>query len=136
MIVMIVCTVTGLVLLTTEAAFRTDLSSTTMCMEAFRIGFQSPWAGHVVSITLFFFAFTTILTWSFCASRAMEFIFGAQRIRAFQLFFIAIIPVGAFLEEQAVWTIADFSINLMFIINMVGVIGLANMAISYNKNLR
>lgn len=133
MIVMIVCTVTGLVLLTTKAALRVDLASTSMCMEAFRLGFKSLWAGQIVSITLFFFAFTTILTWSFCANRAVEFLFGTHFVRPFQLLFIAIIPLGAFLEEQAVWTIADFSINLMFVTNMIGVVGLSRLVLSYSK---
>jgi AGCS family alanine or glycine:cation symporter len=125
MIVMVVCTVTGLVLLTTKATARTDLPSTSMCMEAFRLGFKSMLAGHIVSVTLFFFAFTTILTWCFCANRAVEFLLGHRFVRPFQLLFIAVIPIGAFMHEQAVWTIADLSINFMFIINMVGVIGLS-----------
>lgn len=136
MIVMVVCTVTGLVLLTTKAAWRIDLSSTTMCMEAFRLGFKSLWAGQIVSVTLFFFAFTTILTWSFCANRAVEFLFGLRYVRPFQFLFIAIIPLGAFLQEQAVWTIADFSINLMFISNMIGVTALSGLVISKNNNYR
>lgn len=136
MIVMVVCTVTGLVLLTTKAALRIDLSSTTMCMEAFRLGFHSLWAGQIVSVTLFFFAFTTILTWSFCANRAVEFLCGARYVKPFQLFFIVIIPFGAYVQEQAVWTVADFSINFMFITNMVGVVALSKLVISSNKKIR
>ncbi len=125
MIVMVVCTVTGLVLLTTGAINHTELPSTSMCMEAFRLGFNTPWAGHIVSVTLFFFAFTTILTWNFCANRAVEFLLGLRYVVPFQWIFILIIPLGAFLHEQAVWTFADLSINFMFIINMFGVITLA-----------
>lgn len=125
MIVMVVCTVTGLVLLTTGAAKRLDLASTSMCMEAFRLGFRSLWAGQIVSVTLFFFAFTTILTWYFCANRAVEFLLGDNFVKPFQLIFIALVPLGAFLQEQAVWTIADLSINFMFIINIVGVVMLS-----------
>lgn len=124
MIVMVVCTMTGLVLLTTGAAFRADLSSTAMCMEAFRIGFGGQWAGHLVSITLFFFAFTTILTWSFCADKAVEFLLGIRMIRIFQWLFIAIIPLGTIAKDQWVWIVADFSTNFMFLANMIGVIGL------------
>jgi AGCS family alanine or glycine:cation symporter len=132
-IVMIVCSVTGLVLLTTKAALRTDLASTSMCMEAFRLGFDSAWAGQIVSVTLFFFAFTTILTWCFCANRAVEFLLGLRFVRPFQLIFIAIIPFGAYLKEQAVWAIADFSINFMFVINMIGVIALSKIVLKNKK---
>lgn len=129
MIVMVVCSVTGLVLITTGAYQQLDLSSTTMCMEAFRIGFQASWAGHIVSVTLFFFAFTTILTWCFCAQRACEFWLGQKAIKPFQVLFIAMIPCGVYIHEAIVWTIADISTNLMFIINMIGVVGLSRMVI-------
>ncbi|HXW53480.1 MAG TPA: amino acid carrier protein [Myxococcota bacterium] len=135
MIVMVVCTVTGLVLLTTGAVKQVTLPSTTMCMEAFRLGFNASWAGHIVSITLFFFAFTTILTWNFCANRAVEFLFGPNLVTPFQWLFILIIPLGAFLHEQAVWTFADLSINFMFIINMVGVVSLSKIVFRERSRL-
>jgi len=125
MIVMVVCTMTGLVLLTTGAWQRLDLESTNMCIEAFRIGLGHSGAGHVVTVTLFFFAFTTILTWSFCADKSVEYLLGRRFIKPFQLFFIAIIPLSIFPQGAFLWTIADISINFMFVINMTGVIGLS-----------
>lgn len=135
-IVMVVCSVTGLVLLTTKAAFETNLPSTIMCMQAFRVGFDTLWAGHIVSVTLFFFAFTTILTWSFCANRAVEFLFGLQAVRFFQIIFVAIIPLGVFLEERSLWISADFSTNAMFVINMIGVVGLAQLVFKRSQKKR
>lgn len=127
MIVMVVCSVTGLVLLTTGAFLRLELSSTNMCMEAFRLGFNAPWAGQIVSVTLFFFAFTTILTWAFCANRAVEFLCGLRFVKPFQWLFIAIVPFGVFMREKAIWTTADLSINFMFAINMIGVVCLSGL---------
>jgi AGCS family alanine or glycine:cation symporter len=128
MVVMIVCTVTGLVLMTT-GAYKLDLLSTSMCMEAFRRGFDSVHAGHIVSITLFFFAFTTILTWCFCAVRACEFWLGSRFAKAFQWLFICIIPFGALMKETELWDLSDLSINLMFFINMVGIVGLRKLVV-------
>lgn len=132
MIVMIVCTVTGLVLIATGATKHTHLESTRMCMEAFRIGFNSQWAGQIVSVTLFFFAFTTILTWFFCANRAVEYL-RPSAVKLFQLLFIATIPFGVFLNEGIIWTVADLSINCMFIINIIGVVGLSKIALDSRK---
>lgn len=124
LIVMLVCTATGLVLITTGAVNRVDLASTRMCMEAFRLGFNFHWAGHLVSVTLFFFAFTTILTWNFCASRAVEFLAGLSMVKPFQLLFILLIPFGVLVSEGMIWNIADLSINFMFLLNVTGIIGL------------
>lgn len=134
MIVMIVCTMTGLVLLATDAYKQTDLLSTSMCMEAFRVGFNHPAAGHIVSITLFFFAYTTILTWFFCASRAVEYLFSYRFITPFRIIFIAAIPYGFYVHDKLVWLVADLSINLMFIINIIGIIFLHGMVIA-NKQV-
>lgn len=136
MIVMVVCTMTGLVLLSTGAYEKVHLPSTTMCMEAFRIGFNHEAAGHVVSITLFFFAYTTILTWFFCASRAVEFLWSDRFITPFRIIFIAAIPYGFYVHDQAVWVVADLSINLMFIINIIGVIFLSGMVIANKQVLK
>lgn len=132
MVVMIVCTVTGLVLMTT-GVHELALSSTSMCMEAFRKGFGSSFAGHIVSITLFFFAFTTILTWCFCAVRATDFWLGPKAARAFQWLFVLLIPFGALMEENALWDLADISINFMFVINMAGIVGLSKLVFDGQK---
>lgn len=131
MIVMIVCTMTGAVLLATGVWQNTELESTNICIEAFKIGLNSPFAGHIITITLFFFAFTTILTWAFCADKSVEYLWGRKYIKAFQVIFIACIPVGVFTHGITLWVIADISINLMFIINMIGVVGLSSQVIQF-----
>lgn len=118
LIVMIVCTLTGLVLIMTDAWLIKDLESTNICIEAFRQGFGYQWAGHLVTVALFFFAFTTILTWAFCADKAIEFLFGRKQIKKFQLLFILTIPTGAFFKVTFVWTLADLFMNIMLLINI------------------
>jgi AGCS family alanine or glycine:cation symporter len=129
LIVMFVCTLTGLVLITTGAWQITGLQSTNVCNEAFRIGLNLPWAGHIVTITLFFFAFTTILTWSFCADKAIEYLFSSRWIRPFQTLFVLFIPLGTFFQVSLVWSLADVFLNCMLIINLIGVIGLSQQII-------
>lgn len=123
-IVMLVCTLTGLVLMVTGAWQTPGLESTNMCIEAFRRGLSFEFAGHVITVTLFFFAFTTILTWSFCYDKAIEYLFSAKYVRPFQLLFVACVPLGALFHVQAVWTVADIFMNLMLIINVIALIGL------------
>lgn len=123
-IVMLVCTLTGLVLLMTGAWRAAGLESTNLCIEAFRRGFSHHEAGHIITITLFFFAYTTILTWAFCADKAVEYLFSAKMIRPFQLIFVAFIPLGTLFHVNLAWTVADIFMNLMLIINMIGLIGL------------
>jgi len=124
LIVMLVCTLTGLVLIMTDTWIVKDLESTNLCIEAFRRGFSFHFAGHIITVTLFFFAFTTILTWSFCADKAVEYLFSPKMIKPFQYLFVAFIPLGAMFHVKMVWTVADIFMNLMLIINVIGLIGL------------
>ena len=123
-IVMIVCSLTGLVLMVTGAWQVPGLESTNICIEAFQRGIGIPFAGHIITVTLFFFAFTTILTWSFCADKAIEYLFSRQYIRPFQYIFVAFLPLGALFHVTLVWTIADIFMNLMLILNMIGIVAL------------
>ncbi|WP_085783978.1 alanine/glycine:cation symporter family protein [Candidatus Nucleicultrix amoebiphila] len=128
-VVMIVCSLTGVVLIVTGAWQTPGLQSTNMCVEAYRIGFDSYLAGHIVTVTLFFFAMTTITTWSYCADRAVEYLFGEKAIKVFQWIFVFLIPIGAMAHVNLVWAVADISVNLMMVINMIGILGLSKLVI-------
>lgn len=123
-IVMVVCTLTGLVLLVTQVWQIPELQSTNMCIAAFRQGLHFDLAGHIITVTLFFFAFTTILTWSFCYDKAIEYLFSAKHTRLFQYLFVACLPLGALFHVRAVWTLADIFMNLMLVVNVIALIGL------------
>ncbi len=118
-LVMVVCTLTGLVLMVT-GAWLGDEQSTNVCIEAFRLGFDWAPAGHLVTITLFFFAFTTILTWVMCAGRCVAFLTSEDWVRPFKVAFILLIPTGAYLQVNMVWTLADLFMNGMLIVNLLG----------------
>lgn len=126
LIVMVVCTMTGLVILVTGALNTPGLESTNMCVEAFCNGLKWEYGGHIVTLVLLLFAYTTILTWSFCADKAMGFLFGNRSIAIFRVIFVVLIPLGALLDVNFVWTTADISMNLMFLVNIIGVCCLAH----------
>ena len=134
LIVMIVCTMTGLVLIVT-GAFQQGFESTNMCIQAFKQGLGFDGAGVIVSVTLFFFAYTTILTWLFCADRALDYLTGddSKALLIFQAIFIALIPFGSLFSSTFVWHIADLSINSMFLINLIGIVSLCPLVIKKTR---
>ncbi len=123
LMVMVVCTTTGLVLIMT-GAYQTDLQSTNMVTYAFTKGLSSPIGGYIVLLALMLFAYTTILAWGHCGAKATEFLFGSRFEKYFQALFILFIPIGALLKVGFIWTLADVAISLMLILNLVGIIGL------------
>ena len=121
LMVMIVCTTTGLVLLVTGVWQDPSLQSTNMVTAAFSKGLHSPIGGHIVVVTLLLFAYTTILAWCYCGEKAAEFIGGTKFATLFRWTFITLVPVGAILHVHTIWTLADIAITLMLCINLIGI---------------
>lgn len=125
-VVLVVCLLTGLVLLVT-GAWKLPLESTSMCLVAFKIGLNSDnLAIVIVNITLCLFAFTTILTWGYCAESAIQYLCGNLKnnnkyIYLFKCLFIMFIPCGILFEVRFLWNLADIFLNCMLLINMYGV---------------
>jgi len=120
--VMIICTITALVLLTTGAWTQPELKSTNMCIWAFQQTIGEQWAHYIITVTLLLFAYTTILAWACCAERSVEYLGKKHWIRPFYYTFIATLPLGAFFQVEFVWTIADLSVAFMLLTNMIGII--------------
>ncbi len=119
-IVVVVTSLTGLVLLVTNVWQDTNLLSTNQCTQAFCVGLNWEGASYFLMITLFFFAFTTTIAWAFCADRAVEFLFGEKGVRPFQWILIAVVPFGAILSVSFVWWLMDVCLNIMLLLNLVG----------------
>jgi AGCS family alanine or glycine:cation symporter len=126
-VVMCICTLTGMVLMLAKSHWPAGLQSTNLCIYSFQSGLNSQHAGHLmVTVTLCLFAFTTTLTWAYCALNCVKFLFNSKAIRYIFIFlFVAIIPLGSVLSAHHVWTLADIALNCMLLINLLGVFKLS-----------
>lgn len=132
-IVMCICTVTGLVIMVTNACQEVMLESTNICVNAFRLGLGGKTTlSHVVTLTLGLFAFTSMITWAHCAEEAVEFI-KKSYVKFFRIIFICIIPIGGFCKVGLVWTLADLMLNGMLLINVTAIIFLSKEVIASVK---
>ncbi len=136
LMVMIVCTTTGLVLLVTGAWQVPGLQSTTMVTHAFSVGLGSAIGGTVVIVALILFAFTTILAWAYCGEKALGHLVGPNRSRHFRIVYILLIPAGSLIHVEMIWTLADLAITCMVIANLIGVVGLSRDVIDTSRNFR
>jgi AGCS family alanine or glycine:cation symporter len=73
------------------------------------------------------------LSWSLYGTRCFEFLFGTKATRVYQIVFILVIVVGATLNMQLVWDIADTLNGLMAIPNLVALLGLSGVVIRLTK---
>ena len=76
----------------------------------------------VVTLGLIFFAFTTVLSWSYYGERCAEFLLGDKSIIPFRILWIIAIPVGAVLKIDVVWLLADTLNGLMAVPNLIALL--------------
>ena len=120
----VICTMTGLVILTT-GAWDIGTTGAALTTEAFSRGLPGNEGGFVVAVALILFAYTTLLGWSYYGEKAVEYLVGVRAIPAYRALFCVLIVVGAVVELEIVWTFADIMNGLMALPNLVGLLGLS-----------
>ncbi|WP_087017816.1 alanine/glycine:cation symporter family protein [Thaumasiovibrio subtropicus] len=126
----IICTMTGLTLVLT-GAWQSDYAGASMTTYAFAVGLNANyWGPLLVSIGLSFFAFTTILGWNYYGERCVVYLFGIKAVKFYKLVFIVLIALGAFLQLDMIWVIADIVNGLMAIPNLLGLIMLRHVIVA------
>ncbi|MCM8709869.1 sodium:alanine symporter family protein [Clostridium sp. SYSU_GA19001] len=130
----IVCTMTGLVLIST-GSWNLNYEGAALTNYAFSTGLPVASLGKfIVTVGLIFFAFTTIIGWNYYGERCTEYLFGVKGIKVYKYIFIALVAIGAYLKLDLVWILADIVNALMAIPNLIALIGLRAVIISETKN--
>ena len=91
----------------------------------------------VVSISLVFFAYSTIISWSYYGDRCFEYLLGPRAILPYRYIFCCILVVGAVGGLDVVWKMADNLNVLMAAPNLIALLLLAgNVAKEKNDYLK
>ncbi|WP_320006361.1 alanine/glycine:cation symporter family protein [Maridesulfovibrio sp.] len=126
----IVCTMTGLVLIIT-GAWSSGATGAELTTVAFSAGMTG--GAHIVTIGLVLFAYSTILGWCYYGEKSMEYLFGVKSILPFRLVFICFVGIGAIAKLSFVWNISDTFNGLMAIPNLVGLLLLTPVVVAETK---
>jgi AGCS family alanine or glycine:cation symporter len=132
-IVMVICTATGLMLIVTGAFEQPGLQSTNMVTYAFAQVFGNKIGSFVVIAALSLFAYTTVIAWGCCGEKAASYLWGKKSAKWFQYIYLSLIPIGAIAHVDLVWILADISISLMLVTNLIGVAGLSKEVIKDSR---
>lgn len=134
----VICTLTALTLLCgVESGVEIvwgQSAGTELISASFGMVFGPKLGSMIVAIGIGLFALSTILSWSLYGTRCCEFLFGHKAVLAYQVFFILLIVVGATLELELVWNIADTLNGFMAIPNLIALLGLSGVVIKLTKN--
>lgn len=130
----IVCTMTGIVLVLTGAWSNPELAGATVTNYAFAQGLGTSIGATIVTIGLLFFAFTTILGWCYYGERCFVYLVGIRGVKLYRLVYILLVGVGSFLHLNLIWIIADIVNGLMAFPNLIALIGLRKVVIEETKD--
>lgn len=140
----VVCTMTALVIITSgyfdpsQATTFAGLKGAELTAAAFKSNVT--WGHHVVSFGLVFFAFSTMIGWSYYGDRSVRYLFDANPVRArkavftYRIVYVLLIPVGAAFPLELIWNLSDIANGLMAFPNLVGLIGLSGVAVGMLKD--
>jgi AGCS family alanine or glycine:cation symporter len=128
---LVVCTMTGFVLLLSGLwKIGPELRGAELTVQAFDKFL--PWgAGEfIVTVTLIFFAYSTILGWCYYGEKSIEYLFKEKAVKTYRVIFVIFVAVGAILKLETVWRVSDIMNGLMAFPNLVGLIGLSAVIVS------
>lgn len=128
----IICTSTALVNIVTGANL-SGLTGIEMTQKAFGLGLGN-FGLAFIAISLFFFAFTTIIGWYFFGEANIKFLFGIKGVNPYRIIVLAFIILGSFLEVELVWKLADLFNGMMVIPNLIALLILAPQASAILKD--
>jgi len=133
----VICTMTALVILTTDAFMLTDeagkaLTGAVLTAKAFNIGLPGP-GDYIVSLGLIIFAFSTAISWSYYGDRCVDYLFGEKLVMPYRVLYCILLPVGASVKLSTIWTVSDIFNALMAWPNLVGLIFLSPVVIKTTR---
>ncbi len=125
----IICLMTGLSLVMTDA-WKTGLQGFSVTRYAFTQGmpfFNEKAVSFILTISLVFFAFTTIIGWDYYAESCVEYLSKGNRkaVKITKYIYILAVFIGPFMTIDSVWTIANIFNGVMALPNMIALFALS-----------
>ena len=134
----VICTMTGLAIVVSGAWQNPELEGVEITDAAFQHGL--PFPGQVSSFILMaclvFFAFTTILGWSYYSERCLTYLRGKSShalTLSYRWLYIVAVFIGPYLTVEAVWDTADIFNGLMAFPNVIALIVLSGVVARETK---
>ena len=112
------------------AAASTTLGKANLAQTAFGVVFGESAGAMFVAVCLFFFAFSTILSWNLFGKINVVYLFGKSSAKIYAALALVFIFLGTLMSNDLVWELTDMFNNLMVIPNALALFALTGMVIN------
>ncbi|TMW72090.1 alanine/glycine:cation symporter family protein [Alteribacter natronophilus] len=124
----VVCSITG-VAIVMAGMYGDGLTGADLTTASFEF-FLGGTGGIIVAVGVAFFAFSTILGWSYYGEKCFEYFAKPELVKFYRYFFVLAIFLGAIAELNLVWGVADVFNGLMAIPNLIALLGLSGVVVA------
>ncbi len=114
------------------AAASTVFNKTNLAQNAFGTVFGQNAGNMFVAVCLFFFAFSTILSWNLFGKINMTYLFGEKSGGAYTCLALIFIFLGTAMSNDLVWELSDMFNQLMVIPNVIALFALTSHVIRHS----
>jgi AGCS family alanine or glycine:cation symporter len=111
-----------------EAIVKSNLAQT-----AFSTVFGQGFGSAFVAVCLFFFAFSTVLSWNMFGKINVIYLFGQKAVRVYEVIALVFIFLGTLASNDLVWELSDMFNQLMVIPNAIALLALTGMVVASIK---
>jgi len=125
---LVICTITGLVIVVTgshEAVVDgARLNGSPLTTLAFNRGLSwlGTGGGNLVTISVFLFALSTAISWSYYGDRSAQYLWGDRAVFPYKLVFVAMHFIGAVSRLEDIWLFGDVALGLMSFPNLIALL--------------
>jgi len=134
----VVLTINALVIITTlytnggmlaGGVIPDGINKTNLAQTAFGTIFGSTGGSIFVAVCLFFFAFSTILSWNLFGKINTIYLFGSKSTTVYTIFALVFIFIGTVVSNDLVWELTDMFNQLMVIPNAIALFALTSVVV-------
>lgn len=129
---LVVCTLTGLVIVISDNWY-SGMTGAELTSVSFTEGLGSVAGEYIVSIGLALFAYSTLLGWSYYGEKSIEYLAGEKAIKPYRIIFTLFVGVGAVVNLDLVWGVADIFNGLMAFPNLIALLALTPVIVNETK---
>lgn len=123
----VVCTMTALVIIITGAYLAPEnndfiANNQGGALTSAAMASVIPWFPYILSVAVFLFAFSTMISWSYYGERCWVWLFGDKSSMSYKLLFICFTFLGSIMTAQNILTFSDLMILGMAFPNILGML--------------
>lgn len=121
------------ILMDVDHAWETDANSAAVTTRAYAaaIPVVGPW---IVPVALFFFAFTTIIGWSYYGEQAVTYLIGEWATHPFRYIWVVVVFLGSVAAADWLWLLGDIANASMAFPNLIAILALSGVVAAMHKS--